>query len=170
MFSSSLVGFQMENGEINGLNGEDEEQASGINKIENLSSELFETRKERDMLLEEIDLLKQEHDINRNIERVNLINDGSNTTEKNYENKLLKEEKEKMKEEINTLTIALNEDLKRNPENQERQFTQLLNQVKELKEENTQLRNRLNAKDTIENKVSFIYFSFVVVVFYLSRK
>ena len=53
--------------------------------------------------------------------------------------------------------IAVDEDLKRDPESQDRQFTQLMNQVKELKEENIQLRNRLNEKDTQdkENKVHF---------------
>ena len=53
----------------------------------------------------------------------------------------------------------MDEDLKRDPEGQDRQFTQLMDQVKELKEENIQLRNRLNEKDTQdkENKVCYLF-------------
>ena len=68
-----------------------------------------------------------------------------------------------MKEEIDSLMIALDEDMKKNPEHQDRQFTLLMSQVKELKEENVQLRNRLNEKDSNENENKVFVFCFLKV-------
>ena len=50
--------------------------------------------------------------------------------------------------------------MKKDPECQDRQFTQLMNQVRELKEENVQLRNRLNEKDT-QDKENTVWNYFV---------
>ena len=97
----------------------------------------------------------QERSVNRNIKRMSSIGETNEETDGSgdwgavsEENKVLKEENEKMKEEIDSLMISLDEDMKKDPECQDRQFTQLMNQVRELKEENIQLRNRLNEKDT----------------------
>lgn len=162
IFVFILGSFNIENGvtngEVNGANVVNGDNIDGGEKIENLSTELFEVQKERDMLLEEVELLRSERDANRNIERVNSLND-STIQEHLNQNDILKEEKKKMKEEIDALTNSLND-----PEHEDKQLALLLKQLKELQEENTMLKNRLNEKDSTENKVHFVFLLLAFVV------
>ncbi|XP_047130704.1 unconventional myosin-Va isoform X1 [Hydra vulgaris] len=119
----------------------DKNLLTGVNdeKLNNLVDELSEVLRERDMLLEQVELLKDEQKVNLNISK----DSEYNATNKQLlnENNLLKNENEQMKQQLIVMTNAVENDDKLAKDGM---VPNLLKQIKELREENTVLRKKLD--------------------------
>lgn len=126
-------------------------------QVTNLSSELFEVTRERDMLLEQVELLKEEHEISVSISKV-ASDEGDKSKNLQQENEMLRSENDKIKKELGVLAQAIEEDEEENLAKQDRIVTQLLKQIEELRAENKELAKKANRKEASEQPVCvFLY-------------
>ena len=113
----------------------------------NLTADLFEVSKERDMLLEQVELLKEEQSFHDHIPKNIPSTSQANNDELMKANQALQSENESIKKELEVLTKAIEEDETENFEKQDRVVSELLKQIKELREENKRLKKELERKE-----------------------
>ncbi|XP_057301771.1 unconventional myosin-Va-like isoform X2 [Hydractinia symbiolongicarpus] len=121
-------------------------------QVTNLSLELFEVTRERDMLLEQVELLKEEHEISVSISKV-ASDEGDKSKNLQQENKMLRSENDKIKKELGVLAQAIEEDEEENLAKQDRIVTQLLKQIEELRAENKELAKKANRKEASDQPI-----------------
>lgn len=124
-------------------------------KVANLTADLFEVSKERDMLLEQVELLKEEQSISANLPKNLSSQSHSGNEELMKSNQLLQKENESIKKELDVLTKAIEEDEEESFEKQDRVVSELLKQIKELREENIKLKKELEQRE-VDHKASSI--------------
>ena len=124
-------------------------------KVTNLTADLFEVSKERDMLLEQVELLKEEQSISASLPKNLSSQSQSGNEELVKSNQVLQKENESIKKELDILTKAINEDEAESFEKQDRVVSELLKQIKELREENIKLKKELERKE-VDHKASNI--------------
>ena len=132
-----------------------------------LTSEIFEITRERDLLLEQIELLKEEQNISSNIPKVNdqrqQSTDSSSELERlRKENKRLELDNKRIAEELQVVSQVIKEDEEDNMDAKHEQvMSQLLKQIKELREENAMLRKKLDeleARDIIKGEYTKVIY------------
>ena len=124
-------------------------------KVTNLTADLFEVSKERDMLLEQVELLKEEQSISANLPKNFSSQPQSGNEELVKSNQLLQKENESIKKELDVITKAIEEDEEESFEKQDRVVGELLKQIKELREENIKLKKELERRE-VDHKASNI--------------